>query len=224
MLALAFMSTAALAQTTPPTVKPNPNGALSSTPLPLDENNKPIEGICRVGLKVDKNGNPKKPRTIVCTDPRLGDYAVAAAAKKQFVPAMKNGKPVSVKTTLGIDIIDHSRMPDVQIKAQLPVETDPRKTILPGGSVSTPVLIYGPEAKFPASAKGKGKGIDAKVDIRVLVNKLGGIDHASVAKSGGTDFDQHALDTVKTYLFKPALQDGKPVAVYVTIQFTFERY
>lgn len=219
MLALAFMSTAAWAQTTLPVVKPDTDGATQSLPLPHDENNKPIEGICRVALEVDKNGAPKKPHLIACTDSRLGDYAVAKTTKKQFVPAMKNGKPVSIKTTLEIDITDHAMMPDVQTESQFPVGTEPRKTPLPGGRVSAPSLVYGPDAKFPESAQGHPTNL--KVNIKLIVNRLGGVEQPTVTKSGGTDFDQSALQAVRTYLFKPALQDGKPVAVTVFVEVGF---
>ncbi len=43
-------------------------------------------------------------------------------------------------------------------------------------------------------------------------------------QAAAASLDQTAVDTVKQYKFKPAMKDGKPVAVYLNVEVDFQIY
>ncbi|HEY0307408.1 MAG TPA: energy transducer TonB [Acidobacteriaceae bacterium] len=91
-----------------------------------------------------------------------------------------------------------------------------------GGGTSAPVLVYGPEAEFTDEAR-RAK-YQADVDVRVLVGPDGLVKSAQVLRDPGMGLGASALTTVKTYKFKPAMNSGKAVAVYVIVQVGFTIY
>jgi TonB family protein len=90
-----------------------------------------------------------------------------------------------------------------------------------GQDVSAPTLIYSPEANYTDAARRKKEA--CTVSISVVVTQEGTVRDALVTDSC-PDLDASALKTVKTYRFKPAMRDGKPVAVRVMVQVGFTIY
>lgn len=90
------------------------------------------------------------------------------------------------------------------------------------GGTTAPTLTYGPEAEFTDEAR-RAK-YQADVDVYVLVGPDGLVKSARVLRDPGMGLGQSALTTVKTYRFKPAMNAGKPVAVWVTVQVGFTIY
>jgi TonB family protein len=54
------------------------------------------------------------------------------------------------------------------------------------------------------------------------VNSEGKVEEAKILKSDNTIFERPALEAAKQWLFSPALKDGKPVDVWLTVPFTFK--
>jgi len=65
--------------------------------------------------------------------------------------------------------------------------------------------------------------VSGTVWVQLLVNKMGDVRDAKVAKASGTHvgFEDAALEAGKKSRFTPALQNGRPVAVWVTFPFEF---
>ena len=63
-------------------------------------------------------------------------------------------------------------------------------------------------------------GVDGTVMVQALVGKDGKVKDAKVVKSINM-LDQAALDAVKNWVFKPALSNNKPVAVWVAVPVRF---
>jgi TonB family protein len=83
-----------------------------------------------------------------------------------------------------------------------------------------PEMIYQATAEYPAEAK--AKGIEGKVTISLRVQIDGTVSGPKVIASSGSNLlDQSALAAAGKYRFKPALQDGKPVAVWVSFVVNF---
>jgi protein TonB len=91
-----------------------------------------------------------------------------------------------------------------------------------GGGVSAPVITYGPEAEFSDEARRAKYQGDVNVDIVVGTDGL--VKYARVVRDPGMGLAEKALEAVRTYKFKPAMKDGKPVAVHVTIEVGFTIY
>jgi len=88
-----------------------------------------------------------------------------------------------------------------------------------GGGVSMPSIIHKVEPEYSEEArKAKWQGT---VTLNVIVDETGHARNIQVAQSLGLGLDQKAMEAVEKWLFKPGLKDGKPVAVFATIQVTF---
>jgi TonB family protein len=83
-----------------------------------------------------------------------------------------------------------------------------------------PETIYRSPIEYPAEAK--AKGIEGKVTVSLRVEIDGTVSNPKVTSSSGSSLlDQAALAMAGKYRFKPALQDGKPVAVWVSFVVKF---
>lgn len=92
--------------------------------------------------------------------------------------------------------------------------------------MTPPVLTYTVDATFPQKAgketrKAGWHGISV---IGLIVNSEGMPESLVVERSLSADFDQQALDAVRQYRFKPAMKEGKPVAVSINVEVNFRRY
>ncbi len=86
-----------------------------------------------------------------------------------------------------------------------------------------PVLIKKVIPEYPELAR--KAGIEGKVVVEYVVGKDGRVKSARILKSDNEIFNQAALNAVKQYVFKPAMQNDRPVSVRViqTIVFSLER-
>jgi protein TonB len=89
-----------------------------------------------------------------------------------------------------------------------------------GGGVSAPQVIYQVEPEFSEEAR------KAKVAGNVLVNLWVGTDglpsHVHVIRGVGMGLDEKAVEAVRQYRFKPAMENGKPVLVELNIEVNFQ--
>ena len=88
-----------------------------------------------------------------------------------------------------------------------------------GGSVTKPELVYSVEPEFSDEAR-RAK-MSGDVDVYLWVDQHGNPTHVRVAHGIGMGLDERAVEAVKQYRFKPAMENGKPVAVemYVVVNF-----
>lgn len=108
-----------------------------------------------------------------------------------------------------IEIQDEDYLPDV--KEFVPVEI-------------LPEMIYEQKPEYPRLAE--QAGIEGLVWVRALVNKEGKVLDAVVEKSSGTaSLDEAAVQAAYKNRFKPGIQNGRPIACWVTykVEFTLGR-
>lgn len=92
----------------------------------------------------------------------------------------------------------------------------------PGGDVTSPVPIATPEAEFSDEARrAKYQGVCM---ISVIIDAHGNPQNARVLRSLGMGLDEKALEAVRKYRFKPALRQGRPVAVLITVAVNFRLF
>ena len=91
-----------------------------------------------------------------------------------------------------------------------------------GDGVSAPIPIYKPEPPYTKEAK------DAKLQGTVVLSIVIGVDGAVTDAKPIQPFDkgltENAIQTVKTWKFKPAMKDGKPVACKVSVEISFKLF
>lgn len=92
-----------------------------------------------------------------------------------------------------------------------------------GPGVSAPIPLNRVEAKYPKSAL-KDKKAEGVVVLRMIVDTDGMARDIHVVRSYRPDFDANAVKAVKEYRFKPAMREGKPVAVSIKMEVNFKRY
>ncbi|MEW5795679.1 MAG: TonB family protein [Candidatus Zixiibacteriota bacterium] len=81
-------------------------------------------------------------------------------------------------------------------------------------------MIYEEMPEYPRLAK--DAGLEGRVWIKALVGKDGSVKDAAVYKSSGTPLlDDAALKSAPKNKFKPAIQNGRPVAMWVTYKVDF---
>lgn len=90
------------------------------------------------------------------------------------------------------------------------------------GGVGIPIAIYSPEPSFSDEArKQKVQGI---VTLMLVVGKDGRPYDIHVRQSLGMGLDEQAIETVKTWRFRPATRDGKPVDAQIAVEVIFRLY
>lgn len=89
-----------------------------------------------------------------------------------------------------------------------------------GGGVSAPIEIYRVEPEFSEEAR-KAK-LTGNVLVNLWVDRTGRVTHVSVLKGLGMGLDEKAIEAVKQFRFKPAMENGKPVMVEMNIDVNFQ--
>lgn len=88
-----------------------------------------------------------------------------------------------------------------------------------GGSVSKPEVLYSVDPEFSEEAR-KAK-VSGDVMVYLWVDERGLPSHVHVVQGIGMGLDERAVDAVKQYRFKPAMENGKPVTVEMYVQVDF---
>ena len=91
-----------------------------------------------------------------------------------------------------------------------------------GGGVSAPIPTYQPEPEFSEEAR-KAK-YQAEVMVNLIVDAAGRPQSLHILRRVGMGLDEKALEAVRLYRFKPAMENGKPVAVEMNVSVNFQIY
>ncbi len=101
----------------------------------------------------------------------------------------------------------------------------PAETIFPGirrigGSVSRPEVIHSVDPQYTEDAR--KAGLNGTVYIALIVDEHGIPQNVHVVRTVGMGLDENAVAAVKAYRFKPAMENGNPVPVAITITVKFQ--
>lgn len=160
---------------------------------------------------------PPKTLAAPSTAPQMSTPAPAiAATSTPATPATDTAISTTVETTPA------SAAPSAV------ASTSPATSAITPPAPLTPRTIQGeleylqaPAPNYPSVAKRLGE--HGKVLLRVLVDQSGRAERAEISQSSGfTRLDQAARAAVLRALFKPYLEDGKPVPVFAMIPIVFE--
>jgi len=89
-----------------------------------------------------------------------------------------------------------------------------------GGGISAPVLTHEEVPEFSEEAR-KAK-FSGTVTIYIVVDQHGIPQNVRLMHGVGMGLDEKALEAVKLYRFRPAMEAGKPVAVDMNVVVTFQ--
>jgi len=87
--------------------------------------------------------------------------------------------------------------------------------------ITPPKATHSPDPEFPKLPPDtEPRGV---VVMLIGVDTHGRVQPVRVLRSSAQAFEKSAVATVKTWRFKPAKKDGKPVPVQITIEMTFAK-
>jgi len=89
-----------------------------------------------------------------------------------------------------------------------------------GNGVQAPTVLMQSDAEFSEEAR-KAK-FSGSVEVYLWVEADGTPSHVRVARGVGMGLDEKAVEAVRKYKFRPAMKDGKPVAVDLYIDVNFQ--
>jgi len=91
-----------------------------------------------------------------------------------------------------------------------------------GGDVSAPSCIScsAPEYTDPA----RRVPVEGAMVLWVIVNEEGKAEGLHVSEPLGMGMDDAAIDAVRGWRFKPAMRDGRPVSVFMTVEMHYHLY
>jgi TonB family protein len=96
-------------------------------------------------------------------------------------------------------------------------EADP---LILGREITPPELIKRAEPDYPESAK--AEGVQGRVILQLVVEKSGAVSNVKILKSNDERLAAAATEAVRQWGYKPALRNGEPVRVYVTVTVNFK--
>jgi protein TonB len=91
-----------------------------------------------------------------------------------------------------------------------------------GEGVSPPVPIHSPEPKY--SKQARREKLQGVCVLWLVVGADGLPREIRVQRTLGLGLDEKAIEAVKQWKFKPAMKDGNPVAVRISVQVNFHLY
>jgi TonB family protein len=89
-----------------------------------------------------------------------------------------------------------------------------------GNGVSAPVPIYKPEPPYTKEAR--AAKLEGTVVLWIVVGADGAVTDAKVVKGTDKGLTENAVETVKTWKFRPAMKAGKPVPCKVSVEVSFK--
>jgi TonB family protein len=92
-----------------------------------------------------------------------------------------------------------------------------------GHGVSAPQLIHQGEPELTAEAR-EQRSVDETVVVNLIVNVQGLPESVHVIRSAPMGLDAQALKAVTEYRFKPAMENGTPVAVMLNVEVRFQKF
>jgi len=87
------------------------------------------------------------------------------------------------------------------------------------GEFTRPVPIYSPDPEY--SDEGRRARLQGTVVLQVVIETDGKTRDPKVLQSLGLGLDEQAMKTVALWRFKPALKNGKPIAIYANVYVGF---
>ena len=146
----------------------------------------------------------------------LDSAAVKAAYGYYFIPGELDGKPVDA--VIAWDIVFDKKNAITEEPEGADENLPPPDKFVPVDIM--PEMIYQAAPNYPRAAK--QKGLQGVVWVKALVDKKGIVKKARVGKSSGHKvLDKAAVEAAFSNKFKPAVQNSRPVNVWVTYKVNF---
>jgi TonB family protein len=176
-----------------------------------------VQGAVVLQATIAKDGTVKDLQYISGA-PMLVVSAIEAVEQWKYKPYLLNGEPTEVETSITVNYALNDSAKAAMTMLQEYRDMQSAKQI--GYGVSAPVLIYQVPPEYTPEAK-QAK-IEGTVLVNLVVNEVGAPEDVHVLRGLGNGLDDKAVEAVKQYKFKPAMEDGTPVPVTLNIEVNFK--
>lgn len=156
-----------------------------------------------ISFAVDDQGIPANLHVKKISDPKWEEDVIAAIRQWRFQPSTQKGVAVSAPCTLSFAV------------GKLP----PAGPYQIGGDVSAPHILKSVEPVYPDEAR--RARAEGTVVLSVVVDASGHATEIKIIRPLGLGLDEKAVEAVKKWKFQPAMRNGEPVPVQVTIEVNF---
>jgi TonB family protein len=180
-----------------------------------------IQGMVRLYALIDRDGTVKGLK-VISGHPLLVKAAMAGIEQWRYKPTLRNGQPVEVETEIDVNFTLEGEKNGIAGFESSNSGNQQTAKAQPTGPVNPPVPIYQPAAPYTDQARmNKIQGI---VKLVVSTDAQGNVIGTKVITPLESSLDESAADTVRTWKFKPATQNGVPVPVTIAVNVDFKLY
>lgn len=183
-----------------------------------------IQGKVYVEAMISEKGDVVGTKILKSDHETLEGAALEAVKRTKFVPGVsKEGKKVKASVV-------------IPMAFKLDDKVKENKDMSPSGNTSDseetypdldanvkvekfPEMISSATPDYPEEAK--KNNITGKAFVKILIDKEGNPKKAVVIKSENELFNQPAIDAALKSKFTPAMQGGKPIAVWIVLPYRF---
>ena len=216
---------------------------------PAEKCGQKLEGKVSLDLIIDATGHAQNVTFVQPNGTVLDDLALIVAESDRFQPGTYRTSPVAFQRTLEMRLKaciqtakDNAGVEKAKIKLRQwpeqklldPVEfrsearfaNHPESKPMPvkrvGAGVMAPRAIFQPNAEFTNEAR--AEKIEGICVLTLVVDAHGMPQDIHVSRKLDPGLDRNAIAAVSRYRFRPANQDGKPVAVQVSVEVRYRLY
>jgi TonB family protein len=203
---------------------------------PAEAKAKHVQGAVILHAIISKTGTVER-LDVISGPGMLVNSARDAVSQWTYKPYLLDGQPVEVETSITVNYTFGA--PTNVVGPVPPADEASNGVRQVGGGVTGPVVIYQSEPEF--TKEGKKAKVQGVLTVSLVVDEHGQPQNVHIVRGMGIGPDgkpdpkfkkawrkaadgmnQSAVEAVKQYRFKPATENGKPVAVYLNVEVNFK--
>ena len=175
-----------------------------------------VEGTVVVYAEITKDGSPENLRILRSIGFGLDEEAVKAVQQWRFEPDPEGEKPGRVAMYVPVRF----RL-DRQIYGErLPSAASGTDIFqIAEGGITVPRILSRLEPTYTEEAR--TAKVEGTVVLFAEITSAGSVQNVVVLHKLGKGLDESAVRAIKQWKFSPALKDGRPLAVMITIEMNF---
>ena len=174
-----------------------------------------VQGTVVVYAEITKDGSPENLRILRSLGFGLDEEAMKAVQQWQFEPDPEDEKPSRVATYVPVRF----RLDRQIYGAQLPGEGSNEIYQIAEGGITVPRVLSRAAPLYTEEARTAKR--EGTVVLFAEISSAGVVGNVVVLHGLGKGLDESAVRAIKQWKFSPALKDGRPVAVMITIEMNF---
>jgi len=174
-----------------------------------------IEGSAVIYAEITENGSAKNLRLLRSLGYGLDEEALKAVQQWRFEPYVENGRLCRAATYVPVTF----RLDRQIYGANIPSKTANEIFQVGVGGITAPRILSRVEPTFTQEAR--VAKIQGTLFLFIIVTSAGTVDNAVVLQGLGKGMDENALEAIKQWKFVPALKDGQPIPVMLTVEIQF---